>query len=123
MLGPSNAPGPRGVLAPTLADSSAGSTAASENRAARRRAIATAHTLIVIIWQVLAQTTVYRDLGSDYFTRCINNPKARKRRLVRELQASDTRSPSNPPSHSQSQYWSPTNPVWRTPASRTAWSP
>jgi transposase len=53
----------------------------------RKAAIATAHTLIVIIWHVLAETTAYRDLGPDYFTRRIDNPEARKRRLVHELEA------------------------------------
>ena len=32
-------------------------------------------------------TAAYRDLGSDYFTRRIDNPEARKRRLIRELEA------------------------------------
>jgi transposase len=50
-------------------------------------AIATAHTLIVIIWQVLAETTAYRDLGADYFTRRIDHPDTRKRQLIRELEA------------------------------------
>ena len=54
---------------------------------ATKAAIATAHTLIVIIWHVLADTTAYRDLGSDYFTRRVDNPEARKRRLIRELEA------------------------------------
>jgi hypothetical protein len=36
---------------------------------------------------VLAETTAYRDLGSDYFTRRTDNLEARKRRLVRELEA------------------------------------
>ncbi|MGH3923312.1 MAG: transposase [Gammaproteobacteria bacterium] len=53
----------------------------------RKAALATAHTLIVIIWHVLAETTAYRDLGSDYFTRRFDNPDARKRRLIRELEA------------------------------------
>jgi transposase len=53
----------------------------------KKAATATAHTLIVIIWHVLAETTAYRDLGSDYFTRRIDNPDARKRRLIRELEA------------------------------------
>jgi len=48
---------------------------------------AIAHTLIVIIWHVLADTTAYRDLGSDYFTHRIDNLEARKRRLIRELEA------------------------------------
>jgi transposase len=53
----------------------------------RKAAIATAHTLIVIIWHVLADSTAYRDLGADYFTRRLDNPEARKRRLIRELEA------------------------------------
>lgn len=53
----------------------------------QKAAVATAHTLIVIIWHVLAQTTAYRDLGSDYFTRHVDNPDARKQRLIRELEA------------------------------------
>jgi transposase len=51
-----------------------------------KAAVATAHTLIVIIWHVLADTAAYRDLGSDYFTRRVDNPEARKRQLVRELE-------------------------------------
>ena len=53
----------------------------------RKAAIATAHTLIVIIWHVLAEDTAYRDLGSDYFTRRFDNSDARRRRLVHELEA------------------------------------
>jgi hypothetical protein len=41
----------------------------------------------VIIWHVLAHGTAYRDLGSDYFTRRFDNPEARTRRLIHELQA------------------------------------
>ncbi len=48
---------------------------------------ATVHTLIVIIWHVLAETTSYHDLGPDYFTRRIDNPEARQRRLICELEA------------------------------------
>jgi transposase len=53
----------------------------------QKAAVATAHTLIVIIWHVLADSTAYRDLGSDYFTRRVDHPEARKRRLIRELEA------------------------------------
>ena len=53
----------------------------------KKAATATAHTLIVIIWHVLAEATAYRDLGSDYFTPRIDTPEARKRRLIRELEA------------------------------------
>jgi transposase len=51
-----------------------------------KAAIAIAHTLIVIIWHVLHDNAEYRDLGSDYFTR-YDNPEARKRRLIRDLQS------------------------------------
>jgi transposase len=51
-----------------------------------KAAIATAHTLIMIIWHVLAETTAYRDLGPDYFTHRVDNPETRKRRLIRELE-------------------------------------
>ena len=53
----------------------------------RKAATATAHTLIVIIWHVLAESSAYRDLGSDYFTRRMGSPKARERRLIREREA------------------------------------
>ena len=53
----------------------------------KKAATATAHTLIVIVWHVLAETAAYRDLGSDYFTRRTDNPEARKRRLIHELEA------------------------------------
>jgi transposase len=53
----------------------------------QKAAIATAHTLIVIIWHVLAESSTYRDLGSDYFTCRVDHPDARKRRLIRELEA------------------------------------
>jgi len=36
---------------------------------------------------VLAHSTAYHDLGSDYFTRRIDNPDTRKRQLIRELEA------------------------------------
>jgi hypothetical protein len=43
--------------------------------------------MIVIIWHVLAQTTAYRDLGADYFTRHVDHRAVRTRRLLRELEA------------------------------------
>jgi hypothetical protein len=36
---------------------------------------------------MLAETTAYRDLGPDYFTRRVDSPEARKRRLILELEA------------------------------------
>jgi transposase len=52
-----------------------------------KAAIATAHTLIVIIWHILATNTPYHDLGNDYFTHRIDNPDTRKRRLIHQLEA------------------------------------
>jgi transposase len=51
-----------------------------------KAAVAIAHNLLVIVWFVLHDHAGYRDLGADYFTRH-DNPDAKKRRLVRELQA------------------------------------
>jgi transposase len=56
------------------------------NNGGGKAAVAIAHTLIVIIWHVLHDEVPYRDLGADYFTRH-DNAEAKKRRLVRELQA------------------------------------
>jgi transposase len=50
-----------------------------------KAAIATAHTLIVIIWHILHTDTEYRDLGTDYFLHR-DNPQARTHRLIRDLQ-------------------------------------
>lgn len=92
-----------------------------------KTAIATAHTLIVIIWHVLAETTAYRDLGSDYFTSRIDHPEARKRRLIRELEALGHKVTSNPPPHSQAINRSPTSSAWvpghRPLRPERAWSP
>jgi hypothetical protein len=89
----------------------------------QKAAIATAHTLIVIIWHVLAETTTYRDLGWDYFTRRIDNPEARKRRLVRELEALGHKVAIEPTSHSRSPILITDQPCLSagspTPASRT----
>lgn len=46
---------------------------------------AVAHTLIVIIWHVLADHADYHDLGPDYFT-TRNDAEAHKRRLIRQLE-------------------------------------
>jgi transposase len=57
------------------------------NPAAKKRAvIAIAHTLIVIIWHVLATDTLYTDLGAEFYRRHID-PDRETRRLVAKLQA------------------------------------
>src|SRR5579875_3194463 len=46
---------------------------------------AVAHTLVVIIWHVLAEGSTYDELGADYFDRR-HDATARQRYLVRELE-------------------------------------
>jgi transposase len=47
---------------------------------------AVAHTMIVIVWHVLANDTTYNELGADYFERRTNT-EARQRHLIRQLEA------------------------------------
>ena len=47
---------------------------------------AVAHTMIVIVWHVLANNTTYDELGADYFERRTDT-EARQRNLVRQLEA------------------------------------
>jgi len=57
------------------------------NPAANKRAIvAIAHTLIVIIWHVLATGQTYTDLGDDFYTRQAD-PERETQRLLARLQA------------------------------------
>jgi transposase len=57
------------------------------NPAAKKKAVvAIAHTLLVIIWNVLASDTNYADLGADFYDRR-NDPERETRRLVAKLEA------------------------------------
>jgi transposase len=57
------------------------------NPAAKKKAIlAIAHTLIVIIWNVLASDSPYTDLGADFYDRR-NDPERETRRLIAKLEA------------------------------------
>ena len=47
--------------------------------------MAVGHTLLVIIYKILATGQRYRELGGDYFER--QNPQATQRRLIRRLEA------------------------------------
>ncbi|MGH9268940.1 MAG: IS110 family transposase [Acidimicrobiales bacterium] len=47
---------------------------------------AVAHTMIVIVWHVLASDSTYDELGADFFERRTNT-EARQRQLVRQLEA------------------------------------
>jgi transposase len=55
-------------------------------RGANKAIVALAHTMIVIVWHVLANQTDYVDLGPDFFRR-LDNPEAQKQRLIRQLEA------------------------------------
>jgi transposase len=57
------------------------------NKAAKKRAIvAIAHTLIVIIWHMLATGQAYTDLGADFYARHAD-PEKETQRLLARLQA------------------------------------
>lgn len=47
---------------------------------------AVAHTMIVIVWHLLASDATYDELGADFFERRLNT-EARQRRLIRDLEA------------------------------------
>jgi transposase len=58
----------------------------ARNQVAVKKAIvAIAHTLCVIVWNLLHAGADYVDLGTDYYTRR-DNPEIRKNQLVRQLQ-------------------------------------
>jgi len=64
--------------------------AAQYRQIARRRgpnkaAVAVAHSLVVVIWMVLATGEPFHDLGEDYFQRC-RDPGRESRRLVHQLE-------------------------------------
>lgn len=54
-------------------------------RAAKKAAFATAHTLIKVIWKVLASGQPYKDLGADYYTRRVD-PDTEARRLMARIE-------------------------------------
>ncbi len=57
------------------------------NPAAKKKAIiAIAHTLMVIIWNVLATDSPYTDLGAGFYDRR-NDPERETRRLIAKLEA------------------------------------
>ena len=57
------------------------------NPAAKKKAIvALAHTLMVIIWNVLASDSPYTDLGADFYDRR-SDPERETRRLIAKLEA------------------------------------
>jgi transposase len=54
--------------------------------AAKKAAFAVAHTLIKVIWSVLATGRPYTDLGHDFYTRRVD-PQAQTRGLIAQLEA------------------------------------
>jgi len=54
--------------------------------AGKKAGFAVAHTLIKVIWAVLATGRSYTDLGHDYYTRRVN-PDSHTRRLIAQLEA------------------------------------
>jgi transposase len=54
--------------------------------AGKKAAFAIAHTLIKVIWSVLATGTPYTDLGHDFYTRRVD-PETQARRLIAQLEA------------------------------------
>lgn len=57
------------------------------NPVAKKKAIvATAHTLGVIIWNLLANDTTYTDLGANFYDRR-HDPQRETRRLIAKLEA------------------------------------
>lgn len=55
-------------------------------RGVNKAVVALAHSLLVIVWHVLANDVDYIELGADYFQR-LDDPEAQKRRLIRQLEA------------------------------------
>jgi transposase len=51
-----------------------------------RAVFAVGHSILIIVWHLLANNVDYEDLGSEHLTRH-NDPEARKRYLVRQLEA------------------------------------
>ena len=54
--------------------------------AKKKAIIVVTHTMLAIVWHVLATATPYHDLGADYFTTRLN-PERETRRLLTKLQA------------------------------------
>lgn len=57
----------------------------AKRRGQQRALIAIAHTILVIIWHMLKEGTVYTELGSDYLAR-LDDPDRRRRHLINQLE-------------------------------------
>ena len=85
-------------------------------RIARRRGkkkaiVAVARSILVIVWHLLGDDTArFNDLGPGYYNSRIN-PERKKCNHIRELEASATRSHSNPPPDPPRHYTAPLQPI------------
>ena len=57
----------------------------AKRRGQQRAAMAIAHTLLIIIWHMLKDGTIYTELGVDYIVRN-DNPDRRRRHLINQLE-------------------------------------
>jgi transposase len=57
----------------------------AKRRGQQRALIAIAHSLLIIIWHMLNEGTVYTEIGADYLARN-DNPDRRRRHLVNQLE-------------------------------------
>jgi hypothetical protein len=69
----------------------------ARRRGKRRAIVAVGRSILVIVWQLLADPTArFQDLGAGFYDTRINAERTR-RNHVRQLEALGSRSPSNPP--------------------------
>ena len=54
--------------------------------AKKKAIVVVAHTLVIIIWHILATGKPYHELGADYFTTRLD-PECETRRLIAKLEA------------------------------------
>ncbi len=52
-----------------------------------KAAVAVAHTILVIVWHLLAHGGNYTDLGADYYTRREEDPERLAARLKRKIES------------------------------------
>ncbi len=52
-----------------------------------KAAVAVAHTILVIVWHLLANGGTYTDLGADYYTRREQDPEALASALKRKIES------------------------------------
>jgi len=57
----------------------------AKRRGQQRALVAIAHTILIIVWHMLTEGTVYTEIGTDYLARN-DNPDRRRRHLVNQLE-------------------------------------